>query len=213
MFLTIISVTVIPFTFAEPHEITIKPIPNSGTRDVCGESLGVDCYTPNPITINVGDLLTFSNTDTEPHFFTSGQMSDNEIGIAFDSGLLAPNEIFTWNPDVIGNFSYFCPIHPWMQGIINVEQNTSEKKQEEIPKAPIADVEKVNSNSTELDMKITPDAKIIPNAVEIDPEPKFVDEKTITEMKICSPSTWECILTLFYLEFSNYLTSLIQNFI
>jgi plastocyanin len=207
MFLTIISVTVIPFTFAEPHEITIKPIPNSGTRDVCGESLGVDCYTPNPITINVGDLLTFSNTDTEPHFFTSGKISDNEIGIIFDSGLLAQNKTFTWSPEIVGKFSYFCPIHPWMEGVINVVQEITDHEQEEIPKVLIPEVEKVNPNLIELD------EKIIPDAVEIDPEPELVDEKTITEMKGCSPSTWECMLELLYLEFSNYLNSLIQSFI
>lgn len=203
-----ISFTIIPSVFAVPDAITIKPIPNSGLIDVCGESFGIDCYTPNPVTIDIGIKIIFSNTDTEPHFFTSGQISDNEIGIVFDSGLLAPNEIFTWSPEIVGNFSYFCPIHPWMQGMINVEQKISAIEQEETLPPTIPDENLVNPNPIE------PDIPSIPDAVEIDPEP--VDEKTITEMKVCTPGThltWECILGFLHVEFSNFLNSVYKIFI
>ncbi len=210
MFSAIVTLTIIPSAFADYREIIIEPIQNSSSIDFCGESLGIDCYTPNSVTIDIGDIVIFSNTDSESHFFTSGQISDDKIGIAFDSGLLAPNENFTWSPEVLGNFSYFCPIHPWMQGVINVEQKITEQKQEETHQAVTSDAEKVNHNPIELDVQLTSDP------VEIDPEPEVVEEKPITEVKICSPGTnltWECILEFLYLEFSNYLNSIYKIFI
>ncbi len=205
MILAMVTLTIIPSAFADSSKIIIEPILNSGSIDICGESLGIDCYTPNPVTANIGDLVIFSNTDSESHFFTSGQISDNKIGVVFDSGLLDSNKIFAWSPENVGKFSYFCPIHPWMQGMINVEQKTSE--QEETPQATTTVAEKVNPNPIELDVHS------ILDAVEIDPEP--VDEKTITEMKVCTPEThltWECILAFLHLEFSNYLNSLYKIF-
>ena len=204
-----VILTIIPSAFADYREIIIEPISNSGSKDVCGESLEIDCYTLNPVTIDLGDVVIFSNTDSEPHFFTSGQIRDDEIGIAFDSGLLAPNEIFTWSPEVVGKFSYFCPIHPWMQGVINVVQETSENEQEKIPKIPTTVVEKVDNNSVEIDVQRMPDI------VEIDPEPEFVGGKPIIEKKECAPGThitWECILVFLHLEFSNYLNSVYKIF-
>lgn len=208
MISSIVILTIIPSAFADNREFIIEPISNSGSIDFCGESLGVDCYTTNPVTIDIGDIVIFSNTDSEPHFFTSGQIHDDKIGIAFDSGLLAPNEIFTWSPEVMGKFSYFCPIHPWMQGVINVVQETSEQDQEEILQAT-TDVEKVNSNLIELDVQR------MPAIVEIDPEPEFVGEKPIIEKKECAPGThltWECILAFLHLEFTNYLNSVYKIF-
>jgi len=204
----IVILTIIPSAFADYREIIIEPISNSSSKDVCGESLEINCYTLNPVTIDIESKIIFSNTDSEPHFFTSGQIRDDEIGIAFDSGLLAPNEIFTWSPEVVGKFSYFCPIHPWMQGVINVVQETSEQDQEETFQAT-TNVEKVNSDPIELDVQRMPDI------VEIDPEPEFVGKKPIIEKKECTPGThltWECILAFLHLEFSNYLNSVYKIF-
>jgi len=213
----IVILTIIPSAFADNREIIIEPISNSGSKDVCGKSLGVDCYTPNLVTIDIGDIVIFSNTDSEPHFFTSGQISDDKIGIAFDSGLLDPNEIFTWSPEVAGKFSYFCPIHPWMQGVINVVQETSENEQEKIPKIPTIDVEKVDNNSVEKvdNNSVEIDVQRMPDIVEIDPEPEFVGGKPIIEKKECAPGTpltWECVLAFLHLEFSNYLNSVYKIF-
>jgi plastocyanin len=183
IFSTIIIVTIIPSVFADHHEIIIKPIPNSGSRDVCGESLGVDCYTPNPVTIDVGDKIIFSNTDTEPHFFTSGQLSDNKIGITFDSDLLISNGNFTWSPEVVGKFSYFCPIHPWKQGLINVVEKITESEPGEIINSSTTEVEKINPNSTELYVQPTTDT------IEIAPQTESVSEKPITTIKVCGSGT------------------------
>lgn len=178
MISALVPLTIIPSAFADYHEITVQPIPNSGSRIICGESLNVDCYAPNPITIDIGGKVIFSNTDAEPHFFTSGQIGDNEIGLDFDSGLLNPNEIFIWNPKVVGDFPYFCPIHPWMQGLIIVQSEPSDQepqeKIEETSTALTTDVEKVNAEY---------------DALEIDPEPKLTDEEPITEKQLCAPGT------------------------
>src|SRR2546427_5198274 len=45
-----------------------------------------NCFNPNPLTIAPGTQVTWKNTDTVSHTVTSGKPSDNQTGIAFDSG-------------------------------------------------------------------------------------------------------------------------------
>ena len=71
--------------------------------------------------MSVGSTVTFSNTDSNMHTFTSGNPSDEIIGTEFNSGMLAPGDSAQWMPENVGTFSYFDMIHPWMQGTIIVQ--------------------------------------------------------------------------------------------
>jgi plastocyanin len=88
-------------------------------------------YQPKETTISVGDTVTWKNEDTEGHTVTSGlgagiqsaQTSEQgkPDGI-FDSGLFKPGKSWSrtfYNP---GTYNYFCTIHPWMEGIVVVNQ-------------------------------------------------------------------------------------------
>ena len=87
-------------------------------------------YEPPRITIVEGDSITWYNDDKEGHTVTSGTgsgrfgwMSDNfgtPDGI-FDSGRFMPGESWTYEFKDSGTFSYFCTIHPWMEGIVLVK--------------------------------------------------------------------------------------------
>jgi len=79
-------------------------------------------YTPNAAITTVGDVVTFYNSDTESHTFTSGTPADGPNG-KFDTGLLLPGESFEFSLDVPGNFPYFCTLHPWMVGVIMAEHS------------------------------------------------------------------------------------------
>ncbi len=79
-------------------------------------------YTPNAAITTVGDVVTFYNSDTESHTFTSGTPADGPNG-KFDTGLLLPGKSFEFSLDVPGNFPYFCTLHPWMVGVIMVEHS------------------------------------------------------------------------------------------
>lgn len=91
-------------------------------------------YDPTVINIKVGDTITWLNKDKEGHTVTSGQsagrfgwMSQKQGGFGvpdgiFDSGRFMPNDSWTYTFEDAGTFSYFCTFHPWMEGIVNIEQ-------------------------------------------------------------------------------------------
>ena len=115
-----------PASFAEHSEVTITPISGSGSSSGC-ELTEEGCYNPSIATVDVGGVVTFSNTDTVSHTFSSGVPSDDVIGTEFNSGMLAPGDSAEWIPENIGEFSYFDMIHPWMQGTIIVQEAAAEE--------------------------------------------------------------------------------------
>lgn len=89
-------------------------------------------YDPPILSIHVGDSVTWVNDDREGHTVTSGDgagrfewMDTKELGEPdgiFDSQRFMPNESWTYTFDKAGTFNYFCIIHPWMSGVIAVQQ-------------------------------------------------------------------------------------------
>lgn len=87
-------------------------------------------YDPPQIRIVAGDTITWYNDDREGHTVTSGEssgrygwMSDNfgtPDGL-FDSGNFSPGDSWSFKFEENGTFSYYCTIHPWMEGIVIVE--------------------------------------------------------------------------------------------
>ena len=88
-------------------------------------------FSPTKLSINYGDTITWQNDDREGHTITSGKgsgrfgwMSD-DFGTPdgyFDSGRFLPGESFSFTFEKIGTNPYFCTIHPWMEGIVIVEE-------------------------------------------------------------------------------------------
>lgn len=78
-------------------------------------------FNPQEITVNFGDRVEWSNADTVIHKVVSGSLETGHDG-KFDSGEIKSgqkfNRIFT--EEEVGEVSYFCSIHPWITGIINV---------------------------------------------------------------------------------------------
>ena len=88
-------------------------------------------YSPPQVFILVDDTITWYNDDQEGHTVTSGEssgrygwMRDN-FGTPndyFDSGRFMPGESWSYKFKESGTFSYFCTIHPWMEGVVIVEK-------------------------------------------------------------------------------------------
>ena len=78
-----------------------------------------ECYIPYEITINVGEEVTWSNDDSAAHTVTAGSASDGPSGV-FDSSLFMAGTTFSHTFEEAGTFPYFCMVHPWMEGIVNV---------------------------------------------------------------------------------------------
>jgi plastocyanin len=84
-----------------------------------------NCYSPEEISIQTGDTITWPNEDSEPHTVTSGLPGKSDE--YFDSGLYKPEESWVFTFNELGNFDYYCTIHPWMIGkvLVTGESKTS----------------------------------------------------------------------------------------
>ena len=102
-------------------------------------------YDPREISINVNDTIKWTNNDTEPHTVTSGvggglnsllSNSQGKPNGLFDSGLFGPGKSILMKFNQSGTFSYFCTVHPWMEGVVHVSNNNTN-----IPSYPVDESE------------------------------------------------------------------------
>ncbi|MDH3312519.1 MAG: PEFG-CTERM sorting domain-containing protein [Nitrosopumilus sp.] len=108
-----------PAAFADHSEVTIEAALGSGAPG-CEDS-AEGCYIPSTATVDAGGKVIMSNPDTAAHTFTAGSPEDGPSG-EFDTGLLMAGNSFEWSPDTVGEVPYFCMVHPWMQGLIIVQE-------------------------------------------------------------------------------------------
>ena len=124
--IAMIAVLLIPANdaFADHSEVAITTVDESGFSQACAASQGGSgCYTPSVATVDVGGVVTMTNTDpTGVHTFTSGTVdgfAPNPNGV-FDSGVLMSGDSFAWTPQTDIDQPYYCMLHTWMVGTIVV---------------------------------------------------------------------------------------------
>jgi nitrite reductase (NO-forming) len=86
-------------------------------------TLGDKSYSPNPIIVETGNTVTWTNMDNIVHTVTSGEPNTVNTGELFDSGLTAlimPSKSFSHKFIHPGEFSYFCRVHPTMLAEVRV---------------------------------------------------------------------------------------------
>ena len=71
-------------------------------------------FTPQTLTLNVGDSITWTNGDQATHTVTSNS------GNIFNSGYLQPGQSYTFTFNTSGVYNYYCQMHPSMRGVITV---------------------------------------------------------------------------------------------
>ncbi len=77
-----------------------------------------DGKTDGTIDVTVLDSVRWENADTAAHTVTSG--SPDAVDDVFDSGLFGPGKDFQYQFTEVGDYEYFCLVHPWMTGIVTV---------------------------------------------------------------------------------------------
>ncbi len=105
-----------PAAPAGPQTVTVI-VPAGTSVPGCEET--DECYLPPSVTINVGDTVMWDNVDTAAHTVTSGTPADGPDG-EFDSSLLMGGAQFEVTFDESGSYDYFCMVHPWMVGEVQV---------------------------------------------------------------------------------------------
>lgn len=99
--------------FAETFDVTI-PIGADNPKNPVH-------FLYSELTVSVDDKVRWINFDTTTHTVTSGSFQGGPDG-TFNSGLLENSEVFSYevSQSDIGTMSYYCTIHPWMNGFLTV---------------------------------------------------------------------------------------------
>ncbi|CAN5830912.1 hypothetical protein BH23CHL8_BH23CHL8_14390 [soil metagenome] len=98
-----------------------EPTPSDPVA-VAGEDVSIAdlAFQPQHLAVAVGTTVAWSNDDAFDHTVTS---TDG----AFDSGVMASGETFSWTFESPGLFEYLCAIHPSMQGSVTVGDPLAEE--------------------------------------------------------------------------------------
>ena len=101
---------------------------NTQVSIVPGASTLTDtAFSPNSIEVTVGQNVAWTNDDSAFHTVTSGTAGAADAGKEFDSGLTGPTALtskgktFEHTFDRIGDYPYFCTLHPAMVGNVIVK--------------------------------------------------------------------------------------------
>ena len=101
---------------SEPQTVSVDtPVGTS----VPGCETTNECWTPASVTINAGDTVEWTNSDTAAHTVTGGLPADGPSGV-FDSSLFMAGATFSHTFEEAGSYDYFCMVHPWMVGDVQV---------------------------------------------------------------------------------------------
>lgn len=89
--------------------------PSSSSTEYQVGATDTEIFTPENLSVNVGDVVQWTNTGTKPHTVT---FSDSAIPTR---DMLAGGETFFVTFDQAGTFSYVCIFHDGMVGAITVQ--------------------------------------------------------------------------------------------
>jgi plastocyanin len=85
-------------------------------------SLTDTAFQPNPVQVSVGDTVTWTNNDSQPHTVTSGSngVPDNKFNSSPNfNPLMAPGATFSHTFAEAGEYPYFCMLHPNQVGTVS----------------------------------------------------------------------------------------------
>ena len=77
-------------------------------------------YDPTVLDITVGTTVIWDNVDNTMHTASSGTPDAGLDGV-FDSDIMSAGDTFEFTFNDAGSYDYYCILHPWMVGTVNVE--------------------------------------------------------------------------------------------
>ena len=116
--IVLIAVIMIPSAFAEHSMNAIVENAQGSSTSGCEP----DCFIPSIVTIGVGGQVTFVNNDTASHTASAGNVQDGLSDPGWDSSLVMPGQSYTTPELAAGEYPYWCMVHPWMTGLVIVEE-------------------------------------------------------------------------------------------
>ncbi|MHA7733613.1 cupredoxin domain-containing protein [Nitrosopumilus sp. S6] len=125
LFVFILGVSSIPSSYADHTNVSVN-ITKGSSVPGCEENN--TCFDSSQITIDVLSIVTWKNSDSTAHTVTSTNPTVQSDNI-FDSGLIMAGDSFSQKFEHVGTFDYTCNIHPWMTGVIIVQDTFDEKSE------------------------------------------------------------------------------------
>ena len=116
---------IVPSAFADHMKVDVT-IPEGVNVAGCEETNS--CFQPYEAMVDVGGEVTWTNTDTAAHTVTSGDIKGEGPDGIFDSSLFGPGKTFSHTFTDAGTFKYFCMVHPWMAGVVTVQEAMAEEE-------------------------------------------------------------------------------------
>ena len=116
------------------------------------------CYIPFRFDAGVGSTITWQNMDSDAHTVTSGTPSRGPNGI-FDSSMISAGDFFSHKFEKDDVINYFCMVHPWMTGKINITRS-----------GVVFGSDNGESGSVTVSKDTTPPKMLKPKDIEIDAE-------------------------------------------
>jgi len=112
------------FQVIDPKTETVsdKIIEITLNSSVPGCELDMTCYSTYEQNISGGEIILWKNIDSTAHTVTSGSPDEGKSNY-FDSKIIVPLNNFSHKFDDSGSFSYFCELHPWMTGLVSVNNS------------------------------------------------------------------------------------------
>ena len=99
------------------HAVAAALLTLLGATTVRAEQVNINIdnftFTPQELTLKVGDSVTWTNHDDIPHTIVSAGK--------FRSKALDTDNTFSFTFTAAGDYNYFCSLHPHMTGMIKVE--------------------------------------------------------------------------------------------
>jgi len=117
LFVIVAMVAIAPSAFADHMQVDVS-IPAGSSSPGCEKTN--ECFVPYTVTIDVGGEITWTNDDSAAHTVTSGDIEGGPDG-KFNSDLFLAGKKFSHKFDEVGEFPYFCQVHPWMKGTVVVQ--------------------------------------------------------------------------------------------
>jgi predicted secreted protein with PEFG-CTERM motif len=110
------SAMMLPIQSAFAATVNVEIVPGASTKTT-------DAFSPNPLEVNVGDTVIWTNKDSALHTVISGSDTtpDGKFGGTNENPtLIPPNKTLEYTFTEAGEFPYFCNLHPAMVGTVTV---------------------------------------------------------------------------------------------
>ena len=91
---------------------------NEGSQNPVRESEIID-FVFEDISVSVGATVVWTNMDNKAHTTTSGVPPD--VSGVWDSPFLKQSQTFSYRFTEVGEFEYWCRVHPFMTATVKVE--------------------------------------------------------------------------------------------